>query len=378
MVSIEPDNVIMLAGAGASVHLGLPTLDDLLQQAVLGNDDSAERIRKTKNSIEAAPKRYKTAVFEELIAKIRYYLKATFMFRTDPTYREEVNNVPHDIVNGITEMKWKKALSKCYRVLIEEYGPAKIKVDSEPFSVTLKLFREISKLNKSKNLHIFTTNYDCSYQVLASNTNQVNFLSHIDNTNGRFKDQWFSTQKVLEAQRLSKIYVHRLHGCVAWFTSSVNDDGLWDGGGIIEEVYGAGKLLEIQDDDKLNNMCIKLIAKQLIGTNLVFSTAFEEFYERLTRAKILFVWGYSFRDLEVLRQINEVLLSANSSLKILYMDPYLTEENVVSNIRSTFHTIPIQVSPLFCPTKIDWRPAQGYGELIKSIVTSIEKGVKNG
>lgn len=376
MSSFEHDNVILLVGAGASVHLGLPTLDDLLQQAVLGNDDTADRIRKTKNSIESTPKRYKTAVFEELIVKIRDYLKATHMFRTDPTYREEVN-LPHDIANGLTELKWKKALTKCYRVLIEEYGPAKIKVNEEPFEITLRLFYELAALNHYNSLHLFTTNYDCSYQVLASNTEKLDFQTHIDNSKGIFKDHWFSTQRLLEGKGLPKIFIHRLHGCVGWFTTSVSDDILCDDCGIIEEQYGAGKLLEVHDDDRLSKMCIKLIATQLVGTNPVFATAFEEFYDLLSKAKSLVVWGYSFRDLEVLRQINSVLLATNSTLKIYYIDPYLTENSVIANIRSAFHSIPIQVSHRFCPSKIDWRPSQGYARLVETIILAIKKEISD-
>ena len=79
-MEIKPNkkqNVIILAGAGASVHLGLPTLDDLLQRAVLGNDEISDLIRDTRNSIESVASRYKIAVFEELIVQIREYLRIT-------------------------------------------------------------------------------------------------------------------------------------------------------------------------------------------------------------------------------------------------------------------------------------------------------------
>ena len=125
--------------------------------------------------------------------------------------------------------------------------------------------KELAGLNA--NLHVFTTNYDCSYQVLASNCQDISFMSHIGNKHGRFSDNWFSSRTDLDDSELPKVYVHRLHGCVGWFTSD---------GGLTEEVYGSGSDLEIVDDNKLPTMCLKLVASQLVGTNQVFISAFEE------------------------------------------------------------------------------------------------------
>jgi hypothetical protein len=121
-------------------------------------------------------------------------------------------------------------------------------------------------------------------------------------------------------------------------------------------------------------MCIKLIAAQMIGANPVFATAFEEFSRHLRTCSSLFVWGYSFRDIEVLRLINHAVSTRPAPLRIVYLDPYLPEDVVIQNIRRTFQSIPIQVAPELRPHRIDWRPPQGYPQLVRSVVNETKKG----
>lgn len=366
--------VIVLAGAGASVHIGLPTLDDLLQRAVLGNDETADLIRESRNSIEADASRYKKAVFEELIVRIREYLRITHALRTDPTLRRVVGNIPHEVDNGTSEVKWKKALTRCFRVLLDEYGPIKVDHTRSEFQVTLDLLARLAEVNKG-NLHIFTTNYDCSYQVLAAKCETMRFATHINNLNGKFREQWNCVLPELTSRSLPTVYVHRLHGCVAWFTACNGNDDLGMNCASIEEAYGAGENLTIDDDDYLNNMCIKLIAAQLVGTNPVFSTAFEEFSEHLKTCDTLLAWGYSFRDLEVMRQINHVVATRQKPLRIRYIDPFLPQEKAIQNIRSTFHAVPTPLSRELIPERIEWRIGDGFKGLVETISKELNKEV---
>ncbi len=365
--------VILLAGAGASAHLQMPTLDDLLKRAIIGNDDIADRIRDTRNSIHSDPNRYRSAVFEELIAKIREYIRIIICLKADHTLRQSLPNLPHEIENGMAEQKWKAALTRCYRVLLEEYGPNRIKTESDGFGFTIQYFKSLAEHNNG-DLHIYTTNYDCSYQVLASNTDELEFFTHIDNQNGRFRDAWISSRPELSNAGLPQIYVHRLHGCVAWYFDCAEEGNLWSSCGTIEEVYGAGKELIINEEAYLHNMCIKLIASQLVGTNPVFSSAFDELDTHLKECRTLLVWGYSFRDLEVLRLINQAVSTRRDILNIAYIDPYLPEGTAIQNIRKTFHSIPIQVSRKLTPRRIEWLPSQGYDKLISATIRTILAG----
>lgn len=165
----------------------MSTVDSLSRRAVLGNDDVAKRIREVYTSIEAEG--VKRPVFEELIERIGAYQRIAHMLRTDSTFRNQISQVPVDVESGNLEDKWRRALSRCYRVLLEEYGPARIRGNSEELRTTLSFFAELASLN-SGDLHVFTTSYDCSYQVLANNSEKLKFRTHIDNVTGRFKDQW--------------------------------------------------------------------------------------------------------------------------------------------------------------------------------------------
>ena len=363
---LHKNDFILLAGAGASCGIGYPTLNGVLKQAVLENDDIADLIRKIHNSIEIG--NINTAVFEEIISKIKECINIVHLLRTYPVLRDEIRQIPQDITNGNLETKFRKALIRCYKILVKSYGPDIIKTDSNDFNFLAQLYEVLSR--KNSRLDIYTTNYDCSYQVFASNCNNVSFYSHIHNEKGSFGESWYNSRKDLEQSNLPEIYVHRLHGCVTWF----NDKDKEGGSGDTLEKYGSGggdKEIQISDEE-LHSMCIKLVASQLTGTNRVFASAFEEFNKHLKDIKILLVWGYSFQDLEVTRLINDALSSRpDNPFKIFYIDPYLTEFGVKENIRKTLRNAPVQESKHFTPIQIDWTPNDGREELIKNIIKII-------
>jgi len=262
-------DVVLLVGAGVSNYLGLSTLDDLLQQAILGSDDVANRIQRVRNAIEAAPRLFR-AVFEEMISRLRYYLDVAEVLRQDFTFNGELGAVPTEVNNGALRRKWWDALTRCYRILLNEFGPGKIDKESIEFRTVLKLVDELAKINSGQ-LHIYTTNYDCSFQMLASHCKSLAFLTHIDNQNGHFMKGWYKANPKLPEQGQPPVFVHRFHGCVAWFTGE-----RWPFG-VIEEAYGAGGNLVIENDSYLHSMGIKLTSAQSIGTNPAFALAFEEF-----------------------------------------------------------------------------------------------------
>lgn len=357
------DKIVLLMGAGVSNFLGLPTLDDVLQQTVVGNDEVAIRINNTRNAIEAYTARVE-ARFEELISRLRYYLDVAELLRKDNTFRNELGQLPSGVDNGDFQRKWRLALTKCYRIILKEYGPQKINKDGKECKAILSLLGELAGINSDR-LHIFTTNYDCSFQVLASICQNLDFFTHIDNSNGSFMDRWYRANPALKGSNLPSIYIHRFHGCVGWFGKSNKPFG-------VEEVYGVGGDLEINDDEMLHRMHIKLTSSQSIGTSPAFALAFEEFQARLAKAKILLVWGYSFRDIEVLRYINQAF-SQKSQLSILYIDPYLSEGQVCQYIRSTMGEAPIAIHPNFLPVRVDWRPTDGCDKLVETVVQAVSK-----
>jgi hypothetical protein len=361
----SPRDIILLVGAGASGYLGLPTLDTILENLEASvHDTSLHLIRQTRQSIMGDINRISVAVFEELIARLKYYLQITETLMKDFTFQGQLGVVSPDVVTGVLARKWKEALTKCYRLLIQDYGPDKIKYDTPEFLESIKLMRELSKLNSGE-LHIYTTNYDCSYQVMATRTDELCFYSHIDNEKGTFHDGWYPIRPSLASLQLPKVYIHRLHGCVAWFTREEPYE--------IFEVYGAGAGLEIIDEDLLHKMCIKLITTQEIGKNIAFLTAYEEFCNHLESARALIIWGSSFRDMEVLRAINNAFAIRKTPLPIYYINPFRKEETVVENIRYTLKPVPVVVSKHFAPKQIPWQRHQSGDELIEAVINTVRR-----
>jgi hypothetical protein len=367
----ESDNnptTIILAGAGASVQLGYPTLDDLMQQAIIGNDDIADLIRDVRNTINV--KRYYTAVFEEMIVKIKDYIRTAEMLRSDYVLRKEIGQISNDISTGRVEAKFKEALIRCFQILVDSYGPDKIIRSSKEFIFTVQLLETLAQ--QIGKLHIYTTNYDCAYQVIGSNCSKLAFMSHIDNKDGNFQEmKWYHINKNLETCDIPKVFIHRLHGCIAWF-NNVDTEG---GAGFINERFGAGGGLEVPTD-QLSSMCIKLLASQLLGTNRAFASSFDEFSQHLKTINNLIIWGYSFRDLEVTRQINQALLTRSKPFNIFYIDPFLTEYAAKNNFIHTLRNAPIPIFSDFNPTQIRWTPNDGYQDLLKYISEIVSKGDK--
>jgi hypothetical protein len=360
-------DVILLVGAGASGYLGLPTLDNILNNLEASVDDTSVRlIRQTRESIMGDIHRISVAVFEELIARLKYYLHITETLMKDQTFNGQVGAMHPDVSTGVFARKWKDALTKCYRLLLGDYGPDNIDACSPEFMTTMKLMAELAKLN-SGTLHIYTTNYDCSYQVMASRTDDLRFFTHIHNEKGSFHDNWYPIRPSLVDPNLPSIYIHRLHGCVAWFTREEPYE--------IFEIYGSGGGLEVNNEDLLHKMCIKLITTQEIGKNVAFLTAYEEFCNHLESARALIIWGSSFRDMEVLRAINNAF--RRTPLPIFYINPHMNEGSVKETIRETLKPVPVVVSKHFVPIRIDWKLPQPGEVLINAVLKAVRRRSTN-
>jgi hypothetical protein len=365
----RPREIVLLVGAGASGYLGLPTLDTILGNLEASvNDTSMHLIRQTRESIMGDINRISVAVFEELIARLKYYLQITETLMRDYTFHGQLGALNPDVVTGVFARKWKDALTKCYRLLIEDYGPDKIRHDTPEFETTIKLITELAQLN-SGNLHIYTTNYDCSYQVMASRSNELRFFSHIHNEKGTFHDGWYPIRPSLADSDLPSVYIHRLHGCVAWFTREEPYE--------IFEVYGSGGGLEIMNEDLLHKMCIKLVTSQEIGKNVAFLSAYEEFCNDLESARALVIWGSSFRDMEVLRAINNAFAIRKTPLPIYYINPFRGERVVVQTIRDTLKPVPVVVSKHFVPRQINWMYHQTGDVLIDAVIKAVRRKSTN-
>ena len=359
--SQKEDKFIILAGAGSSHGLNYPTLDGL-KNVMFGEDETGYFIRQTRIELERQIRT--TAVFEALVVKLKEYEKIAYEIREDQVLLELYKPV-QSIRDSSIELKFSGALARCYAILAQCYGPQIIDKKKGSFTALPVMLEKVAKENRNS-LDIYTTNYDCSYQVMASNCESLSFFTHISNEDNRFTDHWYSRRRDLENTLLPEIYIHRLHGCIAWF--NVHDKG--GGLGYTYELPGAGGDSDLQiDEGQLHDMCIKLVAAQLLGTNRVFSSAFDELSRQLNTINTLLVWGYSFRDLEATRLINQALLSRKENpFKIYYIDSVLYEKTALRNIQLTLGHAPIQIADSFQPKRVNWIPEDGPEELTNRII----------
>jgi hypothetical protein len=203
---------------------------------------------------------------------------------------------------------------------------------------------------------------------MASNFNDISFMTHISNATGKFREEWNNIRPDLSDVRLPEIFIHRLHGCVTWYNMPA------DSGNTFEKLgAGGGEDILVFTDEELQNMCVKVHSTQLLGKYRIFSLAFEEFYQQLNDIDILIVWGYSFHDFEVTNQINQALMvRKRNPFKIYYIDPYLNEFTISQNIINTLGVATVQPSPHFKPEQIKWTPYDGRDTLTARLIEKIE------
>jgi hypothetical protein len=296
------------------------------------------------------------ATLELLLAKLRFYSQVADMIKTDPVFSEELRvNLPH-VVSGQFKAKWESALAYCFRLMLDSYGPHRVEVDGQGFKIIQSMLRLLAAANDGF-LHLFTTNYDCLVNVLAARVGDMNFFSHINNRNGAFESEWFVVNEATYNKSNPSVFVHRLHGCVAWFSEPRSPYG-------VHEVYGSGEKLSIWDQSKLNQMAIKLVADDRIGSIPAFSLAFQELCRELERTRILLVWGHSFRDLELLRCMISVAVNRKLGFRTLCIDPYMSKERAIQNIRDTIAGVPAVSAGTIIPEIIPWVVQDGYESLL--------------
>ncbi|CAN2043951.1 hypothetical protein GMMP1_1230006 [Candidatus Magnetomoraceae bacterium gMMP-1] len=365
------NDIVLLAGFGVSKFLGLPNVRHLLKASMEYLQKDLEG-RKEKNPIYSVVENtYKEiggkqgqstfADFEKLITKLKSYIDIATILRKDPVINKELCDQLYSLNTKGFERKLKLALNECYRVLFKEFGLDMINTNSQEFSKALELFEKLSKLNFDT-LHIYTTSHDCSYQAFANHCPSMAFLTHIDKSKNRYSDNWYFCMPEKITTGLPWIYVHRLHGCVAWFTDEDNQ---------IMEQCNFHKI----NDKMLRKMCISNISSQERETNKGFSSAFKELQEHLLSAKALVVWGYSFKDLEVLRAINNSLNNREKPFSIYYINPYLEEARVNKNIENCLKSAPVRLSKHFKPKQIELKPQSFISSLVNVTINVLKKEV---
>ena len=159
----EGDNkVIVLTGAGQSANLGYKTLKGIMDSDTgiklpLNTRSSHEILQSTWRKMLALKR--EEATFEDVISQLKVYINATEILTNDPVYRNVLGDIHATVKSHNLERVWQDALSECYKIMIDNYGPHIAKIDSKEYCETIHLFKELAIIN-GDSLFIFTTNYD--------------------------------------------------------------------------------------------------------------------------------------------------------------------------------------------------------------------------
>jgi len=375
--------MILLAGAGFSYDLGYRKLKDQLINMM-----------KTEGFISYLMNKVgQIGSIEMLINRLNKYKEIDNWIRWDDPILRDAYDVRLEMRGG----DFHHALTSCYETLVKNYGPKDSNIAYQnKFRARAEILQKIAKANKPSNvLDIYTTNYDCAFQYMASEKDQpkLTFLTHISNEKVKNKDGEFKAGKWYDPMEnyldtdirayLPNVYIHRLHGCIAWYNKK-------EKGRVVSahEKDGAGGttpfVFEGDRDYFLYNLCIKLIGSEYLSAKEVSSSAFNEFYDQLTRIDTLLVWGYSFRDVEVLRQINHALLARKKPFRIYYISEIVSAglvqkniDEIKNNIDETLKNTPTSLSPDFIPIRLNWNKDLGYDALAREIEERNRNRYKN-
>ena len=301
---------------------------------------------------------------EEIISRLKQYVSLTKTVMEDPLLNGEVFATSHHDIRDF-QAQSHEALIVCYKALIDCYGPHRINPKHLASLDLVDVYRACANINEDNDLWVFTTNYDCSFQIFSESFDDILFQSRIDRKNFCFKEGFYPERGSPNGAGIPRIRVSRLHGCVAWFSKKEYPYNNYEHHNATAE----NKQIDV-DEDTLQNMQIKLAPRSAIPATPALLSAFQNLQDTLLRCKYFFAWGYSFRDEETLRVIYTAWLK-NKKLKVYFADPFLEEEEARRNIRETLSSIPgIKQDQVFKPTRIPWRISdknETYAALIKTL-----------
>lgn len=281
------------------------------------------------------------------------------LIRSDHVFTQHLNAQLPQVISGQFQQRWDAALAYCFRLMVENYGPTHVDATSSGFRLIEAALRLLCDANHGS-LHLFTTNYDCLVDVLAGRSD-LQFHSHVNPRTAAFEYEWFPLSGESSGDDARRVYVHRLHGCVAWFLDNRAPYG-------VRALFGADSKLDVDDESILNEMAIKLVGDAQLGNIPACSLAFQEFREALELADVLLVWGHSFKDLEVLRCVIDVAASRRErAYRLVYIDPYLSKQKVLNNMTRTIARVP-GFSPIqLDPEHVEWVTQDGFPALLAAL-----------
>lgn len=291
---LELENVSILAGAGASYHLGAPIIRKVLET------DELKTICQT--SVKAYFGEDGDPSYEDLFNCLQ----------ADKYLKEKKRESADDINNVMVEMqKWLFKNCDTHKTTIREQYSDDSNLQKNPYYYHEAFIKKLlQRPNNLKRANLFTTNYDMAFDYALDNlgVHYINGFSGIHNRYFRPEvydyDIYYPGQsvtgKVHRAEKVLRYY--KMHGSLSWVATESSPLNVYG----IKEV-ALGGTFEPSTDKQI--MIYPCVSKKTFTLDLPYSELFRQFAQAITQPQsVLFCIGYSFFD----EHINDIIYQALS------------------------------------------------------------------
>jgi len=294
--------MLLFAGAGASVGLGMPTMRSFVQRL-------SEADEPLRGIAARLLDRVQTADAEYLYDRLQLYAEVAELGGDDPIFEHLLGGSRRDLDTFRAQAH--RALAQLQSLMLRCWGTANRAGDARYHYSSF--YDQLCALNGAP-LRVFTTNYDLAFESLYGfglfDHTLVNGLAPDMESHDMVWDPLnyelvFVGDDEYDARiRKQRLFVYRLHGCSRWFG---DEDGT--------VVYQARPT--ILDDTLAPIVVFPARRKDSRAFFRVYNHAYKAMQKAITEVDVCLVIGYSFRD----QTISSIFPDAEYGTDFIVVDP---------------------------------------------------------
>lgn len=319
---LELENVSILAGAGASFHLGAPVIRQASDMVSSEGDGENPTIEK---SIKKAMGDYKAD--DKSLEVLLNCLKADRYVRQQKG--EDIESIDESI-RQIQEWLFDKCNTDNTVFPCDYQDDEHLKVNRYHYHEVL-IKKLLQRPNNLRRANLFTTNYDMAFDYALDNLGVQYINGFIGVHNRRFWPEVYNydiyypgqsvSGKVHRAEKVLKYF--KLHGSLSWVATKPS---VWNVYGIEEMSLKSG----FPGDKEKELVIYPCASKKSFALDLPYSEMFRQFSLAIQQPQsVLFCIGYSFYDEHINDIIKQALSIPSFTLFVINYSP--TEENAQIN-----------------------------------------------
>ena len=304
---LELENVSILAGAGASYHLGIPTMKNSF------ND--LKKHAKVKNKITKYFESPENKTLEDLLNCLQ-------ADRFIKQHKNKKDNTIDKTIKNIQRYLFKECnIEQLKLTRLSEYIDEKLRKNTYHYHEIL-IKKLLQRPNNLKRVNLFTTNYDMAFDYALDNlgVHYINGFMGVHNRCFRPEiydyDLYYPGQtvagKVHRAEKVLKYY--KLHGSLSWVAVDQVSNNTYG----IKEIP-LNKEYKVEKNNEL--IIYPCATKKSFTLDLPYSELFRQFSHAINQDQsVLFCIGYSFNDEHVNDIIKQALSIPSFTLVIVNYD----------------------------------------------------------